>query len=543
MRHLARPSRWTLNYSHIAFCILLICIIVAWIEQLPSSTLEDNDAFDYAQMGRQIRLGKGFSTLHLFPRQIPYLYSHGYLKTEPAPNLYRFPLTPLANAATQLLVPDPERAAVVQSGVWFLLSVLLVYLLALEFGTPSIALLCAAAYALQTSSWSTAFNGLTESLATLLTLTVIYLTFSTQPSRVRAVALGAACGLAYLCRSQLAFLLPWSLLFFWLSTKGLRRGILVPLVLVGACVVLAPWLLRNFIITGSPFFSFFTTSSLVLYTGWPNSLSDIELQLHAPVALTDVLGQYGGAILLKVFHNIWPNILNPIALTTNRESAALLTMSVLGLIFILFHDRNHELIRFRRFLVGTLLLVIVNFCISSLVSRDPRFYVELNPVIIIAGVQSMVLMISVLGKRNGQRVGTGLYMLAISICAIFLIIRIGTHQFISSLDKESYRFFATSVAGKGTVASDDSSKIALYAGMQSIRLPSNPSELFEISERYIPIDYVILSARLIRQSESTANQVREFGRYVPFRTSSEFLTRYTFVGVLPNGAELYYTQR
>jgi hypothetical protein len=155
----------------------------------------------------------------------------------------------------------------------------------------------------------------------------------------------------------------------------------------------------------------------------------------------------------------------------------------------------------------------------------------------------MVLMISVLGKRNGQRIGTGLYLLAISICAIFLIIRIGTHQVTSSLDKESYRFFATSVAGKGTVASDDSSKIALYAGMQSIRLPSNPSELFEISEQYIPIDYVILSARLIRESQSTANQEREFGRYVPVRTSSEFLTRYTFVGVLLNGAELYYTQR
>jgi hypothetical protein len=332
--------------------------------------------------------------------------------------------------------------------------------------------------------------------------------------------------------------LPWSLLFFWLSTKGLKRGILVLLVPVGACVVLVPWLLRNFILTGSPFFSFTTTRGLVFATG-----SDIELQLHAPVALTDVLGQYGWAILLKVFHNIWPNILNPIALTTNRESAALLMMSVLGLIFLSFHGQNHELIRFRRFLVGTLLLVIANFCVTSLVVLDPRYSVEFNPVIIIAGVQSVVLMLSVLSRRNGQRVGMVLYVLAISTCAIFLIIRISAHQFTSSLDKESYRLFATSVAGKRTAASDDSSKIALYAGIQSIRLPSNPSELFEISEQYVPVDYVILSARLIRESPSTARPESEYGRYFSFRMSSEFLARYAFVGVLPNGAELYHIQR
>ncbi len=529
------------KYAHIIFCVFFAIVTIAWTATISSYKLEWPDAFDYAQMGRQISSRNGFSTLQLFPRHIPYLHAHGYLGADPAPNLYRYPLTPLANAAVLFLIPDPERAAVIQSGIWFLLSIPLLYILALEFASSWIALLCVAIYVPQSLSWGTGHDGLTQSLATLLILIVAYLTFSSKQSRTTAFALGAAAGSAYLCRTQLAYLLPWSILFLRFLAKGPKRGSLIGLAFLGAFVALAPWLIRNVIVTGSPFFSFSSTRNLVEDTG--SMLSDIELQLTAPVALADILSQNGKAIFWKIIYNLWPNILNPMAITASRLYGVLLIISILALIFMLWRTRGQQLARFIIFSVGTLLLVIVNFCISILLRPDPHYLMLLDPLIIIVGVQSaVVLMHGVLGGRNAQRAVAIFWLPAVSICAAFFAIRVGekpVSEIAASRDKESYQLLAALARNNATVASDESYKTALYARLQSIRLPSEPSELFKIDESYLPIEYVVLSARLIRESESATNRSIGYDRYLTFRTSQQFLDKYFFEGELPNGAELY----
>ena len=72
--------------------VLALVALTCWLARYDRSLFADNDAFDYAQMGREIYLGHGASTLQIMPRQIPLLEEWGYLHAEHWPNLHRYPL-------------------------------------------------------------------------------------------------------------------------------------------------------------------------------------------------------------------------------------------------------------------------------------------------------------------------------------------------------------------------------------------------------------------------------------------------------------------
>jgi len=64
-----------------------LTVATAWNAGFSVVDFVSPDAYDYAQMGREIRSGYGFSTRQLLPRHIPYLFERGYLRTGHPPNL------------------------------------------------------------------------------------------------------------------------------------------------------------------------------------------------------------------------------------------------------------------------------------------------------------------------------------------------------------------------------------------------------------------------------------------------------------------------
>ena len=113
----------------IAVLLFLIATII-WVWGFNTSYLTRLDAHDYAQMGREISEGNGFSTLQTFPRHIRYLHEKGFLEQENWPNLYRFPLASMINAFLYTFIKDIANVAILQSGIAFLLSIPLFFLLA-----------------------------------------------------------------------------------------------------------------------------------------------------------------------------------------------------------------------------------------------------------------------------------------------------------------------------------------------------------------------------------------------------------------------------
>jgi 4-amino-4-deoxy-L-arabinose transferase-like glycosyltransferase len=93
-----------------------------------------------------------------------------------------------------------------------------------------------------------------EALAIPLTLAVLLaLGHSTEPSWKRAAAIGALIGLLLLVRPNSFFLFA-PVLVLWSLTGGLKRGFaLTAIAIAAAVVVVAPWTIRNAVVTDGGF--------------------------------------------------------------------------------------------------------------------------------------------------------------------------------------------------------------------------------------------------------------------------------------------------
>lgn len=522
----------------VAVLAVLLLVTVVWTISLSSSHLHEYDAFDYAQIGRQIASGHGMTSLQIFPREVSWLKAHGYTIGNALPNLHRPPLTPIAVAVTNLVVPDIERASVVQSGLWMLLAAAVVYLLVDQLDNRLTALLSVLAFIGDGPFWGLTHDGMSESLAILLILTTACLTFSKSPSRARALALGALCGLGYLCRNQLVFLLPWALALVFLQDDWRTRH--PTSIVVAFAATISPWLIRNLLVAGDPFFSFFNSRNLVMFA-LPRNY-DLELQLFAPVSLGGVLHLYGGAIASKVWHNLWPNLLNPLALTSGRIDAGLLVISFIALVYLARRRADKRQRRTLLFIAGATGFALINFMLASLVELDSRYIELADPLVIIAGIVGASVLLDRLGDDTLRDFAkAGLFATSVIafgwLCAEHFIGDL-RHRPLPNADRHSYALLSQMSRGRGVVASDASAHIALYAGLPAIRLPSNPRQLLEIDKQYMPIDYVVLTTGVLRQPGHDMVSNGYLG-YASFRSSEAFRCAFELSRVLPNGAEVY----
>ena len=166
------------------------------------------DAIDYAQMGAELREGHGFATRQIFPMQAPWLQANGYLQNAYWPNLHRFPLPTMAHAAAQWIFTNPVTAAIVQGGLWYLLSLPLVFLLARRCMRLPGALLCTLFAAGEPHLFENSYMGMGEPLATLILLGAVYVALCGPTRPVAWILLGLLCGLAYLARTNFVYLTP-----------------------------------------------------------------------------------------------------------------------------------------------------------------------------------------------------------------------------------------------------------------------------------------------------------------------------------------------
>lgn len=518
-------------------CVALTCLACGlWIARWDRSVFADVDVYDYAQMGREIYSGNGASTLQILPRHIPFLHDRGLLQSENWPNLYRYPLPTFFIAAAMFLTGDAVSAAMLQSGLWFLAGVPLVFLLASRLMSAGMAVACTFVYITEPAVLRTAYNGGTMAFAILVVLLVVWITFCRTQSNLDWLLIGALVGLAYLDRTQLAFLAPLTIGYSWL-TRSRQRWVPPACILAGLFVVLLPWMVRNTIVAGDPLFSFSTTRNLV-QGAFPHG--DIEMQLDAPVLMGDVLQQYGKEIVQKTISNIFPSIFE-------LRSWARLFQGIPSVILFFFavtlvrkeapSERGSAILKWT-----VVLLLIANFLVANVLRPDPFFFLIFHPLIIILGGREIFRTVSdwlpsALMPRATLIAGAILILISVPR-AVAGPEFVG--DFITDLDRKTFDRVQELVPSGSLIATDDSWDPPLVANLRAVRFPLDPNNIFEIDRRYISIDYVIPSAFI-----TSGNEVPEPGRYedyLDYRTfiqSPAFLDRYEFIELLPNGASLF----
>ncbi len=237
------------------------------------------DAFDYAQIARELVEGNGFSSRQaIYVLHLRFLHDHGLIEAD-WPNLHRFPLPSVAIAACFLVFGVGNFAVYAYGIVFQSLTAMLLFHWARLLGgadresvstgpatgaTPLHAIgpwlgpAVVAVFALNGVLLETGGSGLSEPPVIFFFTLALYLVWRIrgEPRPVRFVGLGVALGLASLGRTNIVFVVPLFALFT-LRTWPWRKPPWRRLVLLfgSFLLVISPWLIRNQLVAGSPLFS------------------------------------------------------------------------------------------------------------------------------------------------------------------------------------------------------------------------------------------------------------------------------------------------
>jgi hypothetical protein len=238
--------------------------------------LWSGDACEYAEMGRRLAAGEGFTTGVIYPAEL------AFGATADHPAVMRPPLWPLALASVFAVTEPRAGAAQALTGAFFLGTVALTTVLGAALGGPVAGTL--AGLALATTP---AFAGLAQDAVSETPFAFfVTLAFLLYARRSHAFGIGLTCGLAYLTRYNGLLLFPVLLALLWVRRPRTLRTLL--LCSAGFALVALPWWLRNSWIAGNPFYSLLNLNFYFspFVTGMHDSLYYVlEPGLSSPVAM------------------------------------------------------------------------------------------------------------------------------------------------------------------------------------------------------------------------------------------------------------------
>jgi 4-amino-4-deoxy-L-arabinose transferase-like glycosyltransferase len=360
-----RPRGW-----HLALLGVIVALLPAFAFRnfAMRSIPPWSDYWDYLQLGRQILHGHGFSSLFTYPLFLEYSGNGPFF-----PLLWRPPLYPLLVSATFLLSGGPSLWAPLALQIaGYVAAVLAAYLLALEFVEPRWALLAACVTALSPHVLCVAEPGIATAAYTAA-LTFGFLIAVRATTRRRAFWTGLYFGALVLFRAETLILGPAVVWMLWAGERGDRESRIWHF-LAGGLLVLVPWTIRTWVVTGRPFSS---TSSLLFtdtraYPGWESS-RHLDTLRHS--ALLWALSHPGDMLLKALrngYHFLRQALLMPIPALAPFVWAAMARLTRIG--------------RESAFCAALLIGILLFLLILSPLEYAPRFLHPFIPALTVVGI-------------------------------------------------------------------------------------------------------------------------------------------------------------
>lgn len=347
-------------------------MLFALLYRQQSVPLAGIDAEDYAQIGRQIAEGNGFTSLFMPLNGLAFLLERGTSLEPPWPNITRFPLPPLVMALIFKVIGPSDLAASFYSLIGYLVVVPFAVLLGKKLGGWPLAVFAGGMVVLHPDAAQLSFSGLTETVSSAILIAVAWLVLRND-LRSHVIA-GLVLGLGYWNRTTLiALALPVAVLL-WYTAEDRKKSTGY---FLGATILVAlPWMIWTFILTGNPLFNLQNASVLTLGAdptvtafGWYT----LTYQAAAP-SLGDTFGKWIQEFL--TFYEIlpaaqgfdYPGVLGP---------WYLLIFAIYGWLVC-----PEPLKPFRWLVLGWLVLQIVIYSFAGNISR---FYTIFQPFVTIFG--------------------------------------------------------------------------------------------------------------------------------------------------------------
>ena len=238
--------------------------------------LRNAESMDYAQLGRNLALGRGFTTQCVRPASMWYLIEHSK-KRDPMiarhPDILHPPLYPAAlavgfRALEQLFtrggetsVYPPEKYVIIPfCHVFTLLTGFIIFLSAKRLFDQRVAVLGVTLYFFSDAVWRMSVSGLAISLATLFVSLAFYFAIvavsnrqdqKTPASWILPLMVSAlASSAAFLTRYGTVVIIPAIALYVIVSFGRLQGPRWAAIYIAAAALLVAPWLYRNYHVSG-----------------------------------------------------------------------------------------------------------------------------------------------------------------------------------------------------------------------------------------------------------------------------------------------------
>jgi hypothetical protein len=427
MRYLNRSARF-------ALCVMGVLILLAAYDLRAFRNMSSQEAMDAAQLAHNLAQGKGYSTLFVRPLSIYLVQSwqeqnnqdaplpqHGDLARLKSshPDLANPPVYPMLLAGLMKVLPfnyaipktpkrfwsydgrfyryQPDFLIALCNQILLIVLVVCVYFLARRLFDAEVAWVSAVLLLGTELLWRFSVSGQSTILLVLiftgLVWCLVLLEEETREPKWKsgiflfAALSGAFVGLGGLTRYSFCWLILPVLLFV-LTYTGPRRGLLAATVLSAFAIVLTPWIIRNYSLSGMPF----GTATFAIIENSSISPEDRLQRSLNPTVLRSINNSF--PFLTAAAHVFWQK------LVANSRSIVQTDLPKLGgtwvsgffLVGLLVRFRNPGLGRLRSFLLLSLLVLVATQALGKTKLSDDspevnseNLLVLLGPMVIVYG--------------------------------------------------------------------------------------------------------------------------------------------------------------
>lgn len=341
------PSEGLLQKWLVAVALLgLPLVLFVFYYKLMFVGLENPFALDYAQLGRNLSEGRGFTTYYLRPLALV----HGDNMFRQA-DVTHGPLFPMFLALAFGIRGANDATSASVSAAFFLFTVPIVYLLGLKVFSRTVALLAALIFAANPLMLQYAASGLPITLQvflmTCLLFAVFYIAISIRekektPSssfpKIPLIAVGVLTSSLYLTQSVFLCLVPVMMVTV-LTLCRQQMGKVLIYFFLPLLLLMLPWMVRLGLLTGNPLFGL---KGMQLWMGTDQFYPGTIGYRHTPIDLAPSVGLFNATLrkmLLTVTDivNMFPQVsgswilafLLPSLLFRFRDSATMILRRVL----------------------------------------------------------------------------------------------------------------------------------------------------------------------------------------------------------------------
>lgn len=467
-------------FSDILLLFALSLILFSSVVFLKQQLFSYPDSMNYASIAREISRGNGFTTKQIRPLSL--FFDNNYNNH---PTLVRPPLYPLLVAVSQKIFGYVEFASLAVNILAFSAIPPSIYYLGRRFFNRRIAVVSGILVLFNYQLFRYSIGALTEPLYTLIFVLLIIAIFED-----RYVSAGMLLGLSYLTHYGTQLLVPGVVLLILVKSDQIKDGI-YHTGITGFITVFttSPWLLRNFMITGDPFFSLQRYEVAMFTQTYPGRTL---YRLFEPISISGFILSNPTEMAIKIIQGSQGLYLGIPSLFQNW---IMIPLAAIGLYNSRFDGK-------RTLLIGLSGMIGVQFIMLAAISALPRLFIRFSPIIILFSAAGLISVVEKFDSKIEQnlfktfKISQQRLILFVVVVVIlpstFGVALLNPNSEYVADEQEAFDDIKTDTPKDAVIISNTPWTISWYSDRVAIWMPAEKETL---NEELSDVDYIYISPR------------------------------------------------